>query len=959
MGHLGVPPYGSTMPDTSTTWQQRGEHRPAGHASGTGGIMKRIRTIAACFTLALAVPLAALADGSEWRGGDPKARVAKRPKLLSDRNKEPNTSLTVAPTYSIGERVFFSRWLPATGKELWVSRGATRRARLVRDIVPGRQDSSPVAVSSVGDRLFFLARTIESGIELWVTDGTEASTMQVSDTDAETEGDFRNFFRFDDRLYFETISDAHGSELYETDGTAAGTRRVTDIGIGNSRRSIDVDFLAGYRLGFLIVADPGITSPPHVYYVDLKNETVTQLSRDWPVELQRGSVAYDARRDRFLVAASTPGAPVALWVATAESSSIRRIQGSDPSHPPTFPGRFFRASNGAVFFTATTPETGRELWTSDGTDDGTRQIVEIVEGPDGIDAVSDFAEVSGGVVFVLDLLRYDTEIWSSDGTGTGTQLLAPNYPSSVSTRPRLVHVDEGVAYYAPRSPRDGSFFLRTDGTLDGTYSLDPRQDDADPWPVVRAPFGKNDFLTPSGLRSDGTVRGTGAVENPPFSTGDGGGGLWFNFGRRMLFFANDGVTGFEPWITDGTRRGTRLFADLNPEGHSIAHPESGPYYDQIGDRVYFEAQIDFPRRYALFQTGGTTSTTAIVFSGDIGRRVVSKDQLVFSSRNGSESRLWATDDSEVGYRELAGPSTIRAVDPLTALPSTSGVLVSGVDLAGSEGLWFLDERLDTLQRVGTFRVGRDVAVLDRRSESGTDSLAIFSASEASIDFEPWVSDGTPEGTQQLVDARPGTRGSSPALFTECGGLVYFVAGIPTSHSEMGVWTTDGTPGGTRLLIEIFRRSLLDRVAHRPPMRCLGDLLYFAADDGAHGNELWRSDGTLEGTRLVKEIRPGPDGAEIFQIDLVDGRLLFSANDGVHGEEAWMSDGTPQGTILLFDNAVGTGSSRPRAFHAFGKRVFFSATRDRIGAETFWFPRRWLRDPEKRFPRSKKRARHSR
>ena len=35
----------------------------------------------------------------------------------------------------------------------------------------------------------------------------------------------------------------------------------------------------------------------------------------------------------------------------------------------------------------------------------------------------------------------------------------------------------------------------------------------------------------------------------------------------------------------------------------------------------------------------------------------------------------------------------------------------------------------------------------------------------------------------------------------------------------------------------------------------GSVAYFAATDAAHGEELWRTDGTAAGTKLVKDIRP--------------------------------------------------------------------------------------------------------
>jgi ELWxxDGT repeat protein len=57
------------------------------------------------------------------------------------------------------------------------------------------------------------------------------------------------------------------------------------------------------------------------------------------------------------------------------------------------------------------------------------------------------------------------------------------------------------------------------------------------------------------------------------------------------------------------------------------------------------------------------------------------------------------------------------------------------------------------------------------------------------------------------------------------------------------------------------------------------VLFFAANDGTAGTELWRSDGTAAGTTLVKDIRPGGAGSAPANLTNVNGTLFFAANDG--------------------------------------------------------------------------------
>ena len=89
--------------------------------------------------------------------------------------------------------------------------------------------------------------------------------------------------------------------------------------------------------------------------------------------------------------------------------------------------------------------------------------------------------------------------------------------------------------------------------------------------------------------------------------------------------------------------------------------------------------------------------------------------------------------------------------------------------------------------------------------------------------------------------------------------------------------------------------------------------YFSAGGGGGptGEELWRTDGTGAGTRLVKDIYPGTEGSWPAEITVLGGKLLFRATDGGPYDYAlWESDGTAAGTKLVQDSSGGPMASLP-------------------------------------------------
>ncbi|MCX8042654.1 MAG: hypothetical protein N3B18_00845, partial [Desulfobacterota bacterium] len=70
------------------------------------------------------------------------------------------------------------------------------------------------------------------------------------------------------------------------------------------------------------------------------------------------------------------------------------------------------------------------------------------------------------------------------------------------------------------------------------------------------------------------------------------------------------------------------------------------------------------------------------------------------------------------------------------------------------------------------------------------------------------------------------------------------------------------------------------------MTDINGIFFFIAHDYTHDDELWKSDGTPEGTVLVKDIYPGSNWSIPDFLIGIDGILYFTANDGFHGKELW-------------------------------------------------------------------------
>lgn len=855
-----------------------------------------IHPVGSVGNVALLAPRADIASFRLWRSdGTPAGTypLTGRLDLLSD-------GVQIAPGF-----LLFAACDDAAGCELWRSDGTPEGTGIVKDIYPGPFGSYPRHLTAWRGRLYFLGNS-DTRSGLWSTDGTAAGTRFVALSYADLDREENVLVATPSRLFFTSYTNT--DQLWASDGTPAGTRLVRKF------PAIDCSYPPEYCpspfLSFLQPVGDAV-------YFPASDGTQDQLwTSDGTPGGTRRLTDFPGRADlhptppwklgqRWVFAAQTggPSTDQILWTAGPGFTHPAPLAGCRGGCPDVVfeLGPIPEASPQRLLFVGSTPGRGAELWSTDGTADGTRRLTDVCPGPcdafSRVEAPPVLGSAGGRIWFlaISTATGGPDELWASDGSPAGTFHVG-GYTRGIGALGNRVYFGAVAASTLE--------LASTDGTPGGDRTVAVLQrKEAGSSPIIGTLGDLAMMITTEGdrqrlWRSDGTAAGTFPFPRPtvsrrqayfdPAGFFQAGGLLYFDL-RRVT------PVGLEPWDwalwrTDGTPAGTHWLATA-PTG-------TGGFLDPLWRRDW-NGRLLFVASQALGTGPGS----------------------------GARCAFWTSDGTAAGTREIL-PLPDGTSCPFGVEPFGSGFLFLA-RAGGVPQLFLSDGTPAGTRQLAAFQVLPEDLFDTEMVHAGGTVLFRLSTPDAQ-DIDVWRTDGTPEGTYRLPLSL-----HQPSKLQVFRDAVYF-SGYDDQSQPPGLYRM-GLDGSQPTLLADANLGPFLNYTGIPSFIPVGDRLFFAAADRDHGQELWVTDGTPAGTHLARDIQPGAGSSYPQSLTAAGGRLYFTANDGEHGRELWVSDGTEAGTRIVDDLNPGGFSSSPSSLAATPSTLFFGADDGTTGAEPWALP----------------------
>ena len=548
----------------------------------------------------------------------------------------------------------------------------------------------------------------------------------------------------------------------------------------------------------------------------------------------------------------------------AQSELVKDIrEGTDNASPAEI---FVFGNN--IFFKATDGTTDFELWKSDGTTEGTVLVKDIRNG--GSSSPYDFFELNNELYFTAND-GSGNGLWKTDGTEGGTVSVIAG---AMVLNPLIL---DGKVYHV--NSLDGNKLYEFDGTNRGAVA------------------------------NAGT--GTDAVIGADFT----------NFNNKLLLYMDysedEATVGRELYEYDPATDLFTLIKDVD-NGTGDASISN---FTELSSKVYFEA--DNYLWVTDGTTGGTEAVTAAAAIGSVREFYAWNDLLFFEGDDGNGDQLWAYDPTAgtvTNMSNLTGANNDH--DPSDYCVAGDYLYYRGEDKNNTDGhLWRTDgttiELIDSIIKdVDDIVYLNGVLYFEAEDTTGTTTGNELFKYDLRKSVEFTINDGT-----NPVEGVSITLTGYDAVTTNVSGVATVNNVIPETNiaytiTKSGYFEVSGTTtvaDDNVTITESIEKIITSEIELVKDIRegsdngspaeifTFEDNIFFKASDGTTDFELWKSDGTANGTILVKDIRDGGSSSPYDFFEL-NNELYFTANDG-SGNGLWKTDGTEGGTVSVLAGAM--------------------------------------------------------
>ncbi len=629
--------------------------------------------------------------------------------------------------------------------------------------------------------------------------------------------------------------------------------------------------------------------------------------------------------DRVLFVVHGPYSPdgntIDLWGSDGTTAGTYRLQRRIDWEPEGLV-----ALGDAALFAAEDEAAGRELWVSHGQPGDAQVLADIAPGAASSNP-SLLTRAGEYVYFRADDDLPANALWRSDGTAAGTvKVMAfegeDGHPDGFSVAGLVA---AGPYLFMVVNTAENFTLWRSDGTAAGTILLHSvaRDHQFGIPPLLMAHGDVAYFLYNQDFqRSDGTPAGTEALDNPPPHVYEM---LWSAGDNTLYMMAPVTNSSRQIWRVDGSAAGAQLVATVSGNIQGL-----GKGIATLGDVLLFSnstQEFGDPYGAELWISDGTAAGTKLLKDinpgpdpGSIDHFVVAGGVVYFSARG--EYELWRSDGTANGTVEVPLGADDPAYPRIEPLEDFNGKLYffAGHDTYDREP-WISDGTAE-----GSFML-KDLN--SNNTDPSNPSNPAYYRGNFYFRAYPglWMSDGADRDPTLLLDLR-GTTADIPQFepkFVGSNGYLFFTV---VDSNAVTLWRTDNTAAGTIPLQVVGEAFITDPVRE---MTDVNDTLYFVAT-GSNDTTLWRSDGTPEGTTPFIELG-GQIGSVANELTAVGDRLFFAvADDAAAGTELWVSDGTAANTHMVKDINPGHLNANPAYLVENDGIVYFAADDGTHGGE---------------------------